>query len=91
MHALRQVRCSSLFLVLHVLTWIATRDTYAPQKASTACRDCAVGFFSASYNRTACTPCQAIDASVMPFAEYFQKGCALRCKPVVSYVRIRLT
>ena len=67
---------------------LCPRDTYASQKGSTACRNCAVGFYSAAYNRTACTPCAALSPTTMPFAEYFQPGCTVRCKPVVSYIRI---
>ena len=66
---------------------LCPQDTFAALEASTACAYCAVGHLS-TYNRTACAPCAAINASLMPFAEYFQRGCSLRCAPLVSYVRI---
>lgn len=66
---------------------LCPQDTYAPLPGAIACIGCPAGHLS-TYNRTACTPCASINATVMPFAEYFQRGCSLRCKPAVSYVRI---
>ena len=62
-------------------------NTHAALLGSTVCADCPVGYLSA-YNRSTCTPCATINATLMPFAEYYQRGCAIRCQPVVSYVRI---
>ena len=64
---------------------ICPSNTFAPNNGSTACTDCAVGHVSSLF--TSCVPCPIINASVMPFAQYYQRGCNIRCAPGVSYVR----
>lgn len=71
-----------------------SRDTFSSLPASTACHNCPLGHFS-SVGATVCLPCPSLLANnatpkimmASPFAEYFQPGCGLRCKPLVSYVR----
>ena len=64
---------------------ICPSNTFAPNNGSTACTDCAVGHVSSLF--TSCVPCPIINASAMPFAQYYQRGCNIRCAPGVSYVR----
>jgi cysteine-rich repeat protein len=64
---------------------ICPSNTVAPNNGSTACMDCAVGHVSSLF--TKCVQCPAINASVMPFAQYYQRGCNIRCAPGISYVR----
>lgn len=62
-------------------------DTFAPLPGATACTDCPIGF-RAGGAASACVACPPLNATRMPFAQYFQRGCNLRCQPTVSYVRV---
>ena len=64
---------------------ICPTNTYAPANGSTACLNCPVGHVSSMY--TKCDACPPINASLMPFAQYYQRGCNIRCAPLISYVR----
>lgn len=64
---------------------ICPSNTFAPNNGSTACTECAIGHVSSLF--TSCVPCPIINASAMPFAQYYQRGCNIRCAPNVSYVR----
>jgi cysteine-rich repeat protein len=61
-------------------------NTYSQRAASTVCTACAVGTRHTP-NRTACAPCPALNGTRLPFVEYFEGGCALRCRPGVGYLR----
>jgi cysteine-rich repeat protein len=64
---------------------ICPSNTVAPSNGSTSCANCAIGHSSSMY--TKCVPCPPINASSMPFAQYYQSGCNIRCTPGASYVR----
>ena len=64
---------------------VCPSNTFASNNGSTACMDCAVGHVSLLFTR--CVPCPIINATAMPFAQYYQPGCNIRCTPGISYVR----
>jgi len=65
---------------------LCPENTYTPFNASTTCLTCPNGMRPVP-NRTACFQCPLINTTMLPFVEYFQSGCAIRCKPYVSYMR----
>ncbi len=68
-------------------------NTYSGGKTAlvTACKPCPNGTRH-SVNRTVCIACETLVSFnrtllLFPFVEHFQAGCAVRCKPGVSYQR----
>jgi cysteine-rich repeat protein len=53
-------------------------NTYLNATAATACKYCASGYQSVP-NRTVCAPCPAINRTLLPYSQYFQRGCNMRC------------
>ena len=60
-------------------------NAIAPAGGSTACVACGAGQRH-NANHTACVACGALNASRLPFAQYYASGCAVRCAPAVSYL-----
>ena len=61
------------------------QDTYNTEPGSTTCVICPSGTRSVP-NRTVCAPCAAINRTLLPYSEYYEPGCRVRCKPGVSYL-----
>ncbi len=61
-------------------------NTYRGRTAQATCTQCPNGTRH-SVNRTVCAACAPWNRTLFPFVEYYQAGCAVRCKPVVSYQR----